>query len=77
MTCPSVSTGAGTRELWEGILQMESDSRRMGWLAWGHAGAAINLAAKAFSRTDCAYSRFLRDTVHMFAQVAELVEFAH
>ncbi|MDR3018642.1 MAG: hypothetical protein LBV56_24690 [Delftia acidovorans] len=43
---------------------------------WGYAGAAINLAAKAFSRTDCAYSRFLRDTVHMFAQVGELVEFS-
>ncbi|KAA9181986.1 MULTISPECIES: hypothetical protein [Delftia] len=45
-------------------------------LTWGHAGAAINLAAKAFSRTDCAYGRFLRDAVHMFAQVAELVEFS-
>lgn len=45
-------------------------------LTWGHAGAAINLAAKAFSRTDCAYNRFLRDAARMFEQVGELVEFA-
>lgn len=45
-------------------------------LSWLKAGAAINLASRAFSRTGCAYERFLKDAAHMFTQLAELVEFA-
>ncbi|MBB1651687.1 hypothetical protein A9976_19835 [Delftia sp. UME58] len=44
-------------------------------LSWLKAGAAINLASRAFSRTGCAYERCLKDAGRMFAQLAELVEF--
>lgn len=43
---------------------------------WYLIGSTINLAAKAFSRTDCLYQRHLDDARKFFELMPEVVEFA-
>lgn len=43
---------------------------------WFVVISAVNLAAKAFSRTDCRYARSLKQAVHVFSALAEAVEFS-